>query len=49
MITYSDLYEAARKERYAEQLQPLSKNFIQEIAEYLREKKQLSLKEDDIF
>ena len=49
MITYSDLYEAARKERYSEQLQPLSKNFIQEVAEYLREKKQLSLKEDDIF
>lgn len=49
MITYSDLYEAARKERYSEQLQPLSKNFIHEIADYLREKKQLSLKEDDIF
>ena len=49
MITYSDLYEAARKERYSEQLQPLPKNFILEMAEYLREKKQLSLKEDDIF
>ncbi len=49
MITYSDLYEAARKERYSEQLQPLPKNFIQEVAEYLKEKKQLSLKEDDIF
>ena len=49
MITYSDLYEAARKERYSEQLQPLLKNFILEVAEYLREKKQLSLKEDDIF
>jgi len=49
MITYSDLYEATRKERYSEQLQPLPKNFISEIAEYLKEKKQLSLKEDDIF
>jgi len=49
MITYSDLYEASRKERYSEQLQPLSKNFIQEIAEYLKEKKQVALKEDDIF
>ena len=49
MITYSDLYEAARKERYSEQLQPLQKNFITEVAEYLKEKKQLSLKEDDIF
>lgn len=49
MITYSDLYEATRKERYSEQLQPLQKNFITEVAEYLKEKKQLSLKEDDIF
>ncbi len=49
MITYGDLYEAARKERYSEQLQPLQKNFITEVAEYLKEKKQLSLKEDDIF
>ena len=49
MITYSDLYEAARKERYSEQLQPLQKNFITEVAKYLKEKKQLSLKEDDIF
>lgn len=49
MITYSDLYEAARKERYSEQLQPLPKNFILEVAKYLKEKKQLSLKEDDIF
>ncbi len=49
MITYSDLYEAARKERYSEQLQPLQKNFVTEVAKYLKEKKQLSLKEDDIF
>ena len=49
MITYSDLYEATRKERYSEQLQPLPKNFISEIAEYLKEKKQLSMKEDDLF
>jgi len=49
MITYSDLYDAARKERYSEQLQPLQKNFITEVAKYLKEKKQLSLKEDDIF
>ena len=41
MITYNDLYEAARKERYSEQLQQLSKNFILEIAEYLKEKKEL--------
>ncbi|MEM4325760.1 MAG: hypothetical protein QXU40_00465 [Candidatus Pacearchaeota archaeon] len=49
MITYSDIYEAARRERYSEQLQPLPKNFIIEVAEYLREKKQLSFKEDNLF
>lgn len=49
MITYSDLYEAARKERYSEQLQLLSKNFISEVAVYLKEKKQLSLKEESLF
>lgn len=49
MITYNDLYEAARKERYSDQLQQLSKNFILDIAEYLREKKELVSKDDDIF
>ncbi|MBW6442726.1 hypothetical protein K0A97_03010 [Patescibacteria group bacterium] len=49
MITYNDLYEAARKERYSDQLQNLPKNFIEEISIYLKEKKQLSLKDDDIF
>ena len=49
MITYNDLYEAARKERYSEQLQQLPKNFILEIAEYLKEKKELVSKDDDLF
>ena len=49
MITYNDIYEASRKERYSEQLQPLPKNFIQEIADYLQEKKEISVKEDDVF
>lgn len=49
MITYNDIYEAARKERYSEQLQPLAKNFISEIANYLKEKKEISQKEDDDF
>ena len=38
MITYNDLYEALRKERYSEQLQPLMKKFISEVAESLKEK-----------
>lgn len=49
MITYNDIYEIARKERYSEQLQPIPKNFISEVVEYLKEKKQLSLKEDSPF
>lgn len=49
MITYNDIYEASRKERYSEQLQGLPKNFIQEVADYLKEKKELSAKEDDVF
>lgn len=49
MITYNDIYEASRKERYSEQLQKLNKNFIQEVADYLRDKKEMSMKESDGF
>ena len=49
MITYNDIYEAARKERYSEQLQRLPKAFINEVSNYLREKKDIALKQDDVF
>ncbi|HJX50018.1 MAG TPA: hypothetical protein VJ438_01005 [Candidatus Nanoarchaeia archaeon] len=49
MITYNDIYEAARKERYSEQLQPLNKNFINEVSDYLKDKKEVAAKEDDVF
>ncbi len=49
MITYNDIYEASRKERYSEQLQKLPKNFISDVAEYLRDKKSISSKEEGIF
>jgi DNA replication initiation complex subunit (GINS family) len=49
MITYNDIYEAARKERYNEQLQPIAKNFVEEVASYLKEKKEVASKEDDLF
>jgi DNA replication initiation complex subunit (GINS family) len=49
MITYNDIYEAARKERYSDQLQALSKNFLEEIAEYLKDKKEMASKSDEIF
>jgi|TARA_B100000315_G_C14507103_1_gene555130 hypothetical protein len=49
MITFNDIYEASKKERYDIGLQPLSKNFILEVAEYLEEKKEISLKGEDVF
>lgn len=49
MITYNDIYEAARKERYSEQLQPLAKNFINEVSNYLKDKKDIASKEEDVF
>jgi len=49
MITYNDIYEAARKERYSEQLQPIAKNFVTEVSNYLKDKKDIANKEDDVF
>ena len=49
MITYNDIYEALRKEKYAEQLQTLPANFISAVSQYLKEKKDFSSKEDDMF
>jgi len=49
MITYNDIYEAARKERYSDQLQQLPKNFVNEVADYLREKKEIASKQEDVF
>ncbi|MFB6246287.1 MAG: hypothetical protein ABEI74_01690 [Candidatus Pacearchaeota archaeon] len=49
MITYNDIYETARKERYTDQLQPLPKNFISNVAKYIKEKKQLTMKDQDEF
>jgi DNA replication initiation complex subunit (GINS family) len=49
MITYNDIYEAARKERYSENLQSIPKNFIGEVSEYLHDKKEIANKEDNNF
>ncbi|MBU0957872.1 MAG: hypothetical protein KKF56_03615 [Nanoarchaeota archaeon] len=49
MITYNDLYEALRKERYSEQLQNLPKDYISQIGAYLNDKKKMAEKEDDLF
>lgn len=49
MITYNDLYDALRKERYSEQLQPIPKNFIKDVSAYLKDKKEIAEKKDDDF
>ncbi|MDD5012193.1 MAG: hypothetical protein PHQ66_00900 [Candidatus Nanoarchaeia archaeon] len=49
MITYNDIYEAEKKERYSDQLQQLPKNFVREVSDYLKEKKEIASKENDIF
>lgn len=49
MITYNDIYEASRKERYSDQLQQLPKNFVQEVSDYLKEKKEIASKDNDVF
>jgi DNA replication initiation complex subunit (GINS family) len=49
MITYNEIYEALRKEKYSEQLQLLPKDFISEVSNYLKEKKEFSKKEEDMF
>ena len=49
MITYKDIYEAAKKERYSENLQPIPKNFVKEVSKYLKEKNEITSKEDDVF
>ncbi len=49
MITFSDIYEGMRKEKYSEGLQILPKKFLVEVSEYFREKKKFLNKEDDLF
>ena len=49
MITYNDLCELLRKERYSEQLQPLGKDFLRDLIDYFKEKKEIASKESDIF
>jgi DNA replication initiation complex subunit (GINS family) len=49
MITYNDIYEAARKERYSEQLQQIPKNFISEVANYMKDKKEIAAKNSEDF
>jgi len=43
------MYEILRKEKYSEGLQLLPKNFGEDFAEYLTERREESSKEDDLF
>jgi len=49
MITFSDIYEAMRKEKYSEELQSLPPKFLVETSEYFKEKKEFLEKEGDSF
>ena len=49
MITYKDIYEASKKERYSENLQPIPKGFIRDVAKYLKEKRGAACKDNDVF
>ena len=49
MITYKDIYDASKKERYSESLQPIPKTFVKDVAKYLKEKKESALKSEDVF
>ena len=49
MKTFSDIYEAMRKEKYSESIQPLDKNFLKEVSEYFAERREFLNKESDLF
>jgi DNA replication initiation complex subunit (GINS family) len=41
MITYQEIYDILRKEKYNEALQELPENFLKELSEYISDKKQI--------
>jgi hypothetical protein len=49
MLTYTDIYEVLRKEKYSEVLQALPKKFIKEVSEYLSEKRNEVSQEGEMF
>jgi len=49
MKTFSDIYEAMRREKYSEQLQTLPKTFLAEVSAYLQQKREFLSKEEDMF
>jgi len=49
MLSYNELYEIFRKEKYSEQLQPIDKNFVLDFSEFLKSLKEQSKKDGDLF
>lgn len=49
MLSYNDLYEVLRKEKFSEALQILPKTFLTDFAEYINEKKDLGAPEENLF
>jgi hypothetical protein len=49
MLSFSDIYEGMRKEKYSENLQILPKRFLAEASDYFNEKKKFLNREDDLF
>tara|TARA_Y100000296_G_scaffold81603_1_gene109157 strand:- start:2205 stop:2753 length:549 start_codon:yes stop_codon:yes gene_type:complete len=49
MITYKDIDNVTRNERYSENLQKLPNNFIDDAVSYLKEKKEIASKNDEDF
>lgn len=49
MMSYDELYEILRKEKYAENLQPLNKNFLKDFASYLKDLREQSKADSDLF
>ncbi|UCD21133.1 MAG: hypothetical protein JSW08_01140 [archaeon] len=47
MITYQEIYDILRKEKYNDALQEIPKSFLKELASYITEKKKLLTRESD--
>jgi len=47
MITYQEIYDILRKEKYNEALQELPRDFFKELAEYIADKRKLLSRESD--
>ncbi len=46
MITFKDIYDFARNERDSKELRKLPEKFVEDVSDYLREKKEVASKQD---